>query len=455
MATRLLLIEDDPTVGTTLRDRLVAELGERATIEWAQTSQAAVAAADARPPRMVVMDLSIPKDAQDRPRVSEGERVIDHLNRAHPTVRLIVLSGQDRDEAVRLLLARRIDDYLFKNARWDEITVRLRKHFEAVVEPVSDPGTAIVGDSLPVRQLLGWVQRVAPEDTSVHLCGESGTGKELVARRIHELSRRADGPFIPVHCGAIPESLIESELFGHVAGAFSGATGNRKGRFQSAHGGTIFLDEIAEVPLSVQAKLLRVLEARQVEPLGSDKAIAIDIRIVTATHRRLRAEVEAGRFREDLYHRLVVFTVDLPPLRDRKEDIPVISQYILRQLGGKMAKRCSGLEPEAMELLSKQAWKGNVRELRNALEGACIRADGPILKATDFYLGGEMATPSPGALPGLGADDFSLEDHLAALEKQYLSEALRRVGGNGAEAGRLLGLKEHTFRAKARRYGLW
>ena len=459
MSVRVLVAEDDPVFGAELVRRLSAERADLA-ITLATDVEAALAAARREHPRLAVLDLALPRKPGERPRQAEGERLIETLARELPYLRRVVLSAQDRDDAVRLLLGHRVEDYLFKDSRWDEIVLRLSRHLEAVApqEEEVPADDAIVGESDAIRRVIAWVDRAAPEDTTVHVTGETGTGKELVARRLHARSRRAGGPFVAVHCGAIPETLVESELFGHVAGAFSGATGTRKGRFASAHGGTLFLDEIGEVPPAVQAKLLRVLETRAVEPLGADRATPVDVRLVTATHRDLEAEVAAGRFREDLLHRLAVFPVRLPSLRERREDLPLLVKTLLARLGARMARRATGLTPEAMARLAQHPFKGNIRELRNMLEGAALRADGPVIGETDLALPGvapAAAAGSPADPGALFTEGFQLESYIEGLEKKLLEEALRRAGGNGAEAGRLLGLKEHTFRARARRYGVW
>ena len=454
MSAQILVVEDDPVFGRELVRRLRTE-HPGVEVAIATDAESGLAAARREHPRLAVLDLSIPRRAGEKPRPQEGERLIEALALEAPYLRRVVLSAQDKDDAVRLLLTHRVEDYIFKDARWEEILLRLARHLEAVLpeeEEVADD--AIVGDSPAIRKVIAWIDRAAPEDTTVHVSGETGTGKELVARRLHAKSRRASGPFVAVHCGAIPETLVESELFGHVAGAFSGATGARKGRFASAHGGTLFLDEIGEVPAAVQAKLLRVLETRAVEPLGADKATPVDVRLVTATHRNLEAETAAGRFREDLLHRLAVFPIVLPPLRERPEDLPLLVKTLFARLNRRMARQSHTLSPGALARLAKHPFKGNIRELRNLLEGASLRADGPEIQEADLALPSLAGAGTPAVSSAL-VEGFQLEPYLEDLERKLIEEALRRAAGNGSEAGRLLGLKEHTFRARARRYGLW
>src|SRR5262249_24896994 len=253
----------------------------------------------------------------------------------------------------------------------------------------------LVGGSPAMDQLRQFIGRVAPYDVTILIRGESGTGKELVAHAIHAQSKRRRGPFIPLDCPALPETLVESELFGHERGAFPGATQRRLGRFELAHGGTLFLDEIGNLPLSTQMKLLRVLEDRAITRLGGRGQIPIDVRIVAATHVNFEEAIREGRFREDLYHRLNEFTIHAPPLRERIDDLPALVEHFLERIGDELGKRVPGMSPEALAALRAYPWPGNVRELRNALKRAAVLADGPITLAD---LPGEFRgrPPTPG-----------------------------------------------------------
>lgn len=312
----------------------------------------------------------------------------------------------------------------------------------------------LIGESLVMKKVFSVVRRVAQSDATVLVTGESGTGKELVARAIHGASARSRGNFVAVNCGAIPENLIESELFGHKKGAFTGADRDTLGLFRQADGGTIFLDEIGELPLLMQAKLLRVLQDRSVRPVGSTSDIPVNVRIVAATNRKLRAEVSAGRFREDLYFRLNVVQVALPPLRDRKEDLPVLVQAILRKLVG------PGVVPVVpagtMELLTQYAYPGNVRELENILERAVVLGGEVLLpEHLEFIRADEFARSETQIII---ADDISfpckLEVVLEALEKRYLEAALEEAGGGKKKAAELLGINFRSFRYRLGKLGI-
>jgi formate hydrogenlyase transcriptional activator len=301
----------------------------------------------------------------------------------------------------------------------------------------------IIGQSRALRAILKQVETVAPTDSTVLICGETGTGKELLARAIHDLSTRKNGTFVKLNCAAIPTGLLESEMFGHEKGAFTGAIAQRIGRFELAHRGTMFLDEIGEIPLELQTKLLRVLQEREFERLGSSRTLRTDARLVAATNRDLAAMVEERQFRADLFYRLHVFPITVPPLRDRREDIPVLVKYFVQQFGRRMNKRITSIPAEAMNALSRYHWPGNIRELQNFIERAVIVSPGAALQAPIRELkrtaaGGEVQT-------------------LAAAEREAIVRALRdaggKVGGDEGAAARL-GMKRTTLQARMRKLGV-
>lgn len=300
----------------------------------------------------------------------------------------------------------------------------------------------LIGSPESVAMIEEFVRRVAPSDATVLIRGESGVGKELVARRIHAMSGRRAGPFVVVNCAAIPRDLVESELFGHEKGAFTGAAGMRRGHFEAAGGGSLLLDEIGELPLEMQAKLLRAIETKTFYRVGGHREVTADVRVIAATNRNLREEVAQGRFREDLYYRLNVVELVLAPLRERVRDIPVIAEHWIRRLNEKMGKRIEGLDEGAMQLLSRYPWPGNVRELKNVLERAVIFARGPKLTAEDF---GSLQPTGEG-----GANSLSLE----TVEREHIRRVMRMTGGNKVEAARLLGINRSTLYEKLQRYGL-
>ncbi len=305
----------------------------------------------------------------------------------------------------------------------------------------------LVGSSRPMNVLYALIERIAPTPSTVFVTGESGTGKELVAAAIHYASPRAGRPFLSLNCAAVPTELFESELFGHARGSFTGAVRDRVGRFEAADGGTLFLDEIGEMPLAAQAKMLRVLQQRQFERLGEVRVRNADVRVITATNRDLKAEVAAGRFREDLYFRLRVIELRVPPLREHKVDIPQLVAHFLRIHADRAHRRITGAEPEVLRELMRRDWPGNVRELENQVEYAVALAAGETLTLADLPVPTENERPSP-QLPEALSLPCDLEAYIAAIERENIERALSAAGGVKAEAARLLGLSERVLRYK-------
>lgn len=318
----------------------------------------------------------------------------------------------------------------------------------------------IVGKSPAMKEVFDLVERVAPTKANVLLSGESGTGKERIARAIHFHSERRDGPFVPLNCGAVPENLIESELFGHVKGAFTGAETAKTGLFEAARGGTIFLDEIGELPMSLQPKLLRVLQERMIKPVGAVSELAVDARVVAATNKDLEAEVRAGRFREDLFFRLNVLQIDLPPLRSRREDIPLLAQTFLERYSKEYHRQVSSIDPEAMGKLLAFRYPGNVRQLENIIERGVALATGKVLTVAqlprevvaDDSMPRRSAPPpdASGTFPDEGID---LERTVESYEYSLIRQALEKAGGVKTRAAELLGVSFRQFRYKLAKYG--
>ena len=308
------------------------------------------------------------------------------------------------------------------------------------------PFGGIMGCSPAIEEALNVVARVAPSRATVLLRGESGTGKELMARAVHEASPRAAHPFVAVNCAALNKGLIESELFGHEKGAFTGADARRIGRFEQADGGTLFLDELAEIPLDVQVKLLRVLQERKVERVGSGVEIEVDVRLIGATNRDLEALVAQGTFREDLFYRLNVVAVDLPPLRHRKGDIPLLADHFLARYAEENAKAIGEISKEALDLLTRYAYPGNVRELQNIVERAVVMARGPVVTRADLPAEVQKAVAGPAA--------DTLLAQVEELEKTAIAQALERAGGVQSRAAAMLGLTERNLRYKLKKYRL-
>ncbi|MCM2289508.1 MAG: sigma-54 dependent transcriptional regulator [Sulfuritalea sp.] len=320
-----------------------------------------------------------------------------------------------------------------------------------------DSVEGMVGNSATIREVCARIKRIAPTPSTVLIHGESGTGKELAARALHRMSPRADGPFVPINCAAIAEDLIESELFGHVKGAFTGAAAGREGLFYYARGGTLFLDEISELPLLLQAKLLRVLEERKVRPVGSEQEVPVDVRVVVATNRNLLEEVAAGNFRRDLYYRLQVVEVLMPPLRERIEDLPDLVHYFIAQLSARLGVSDFACDTAVLDRLAHYSWPGNVRELKNLIERSLILG----YCADDFVFDEEAAVspaPTAGGTTSSCAEgitpDAGGEDSLAAIERRHILGVLENCKGNKSEAARRLGVSRKTLERKCAAWGV-
>ncbi len=306
----------------------------------------------------------------------------------------------------------------------------------------------MVGRSQKMRTIFRLVEKAAQSDAPVFICGESGTGKELVARAIHDLGPRSDEPYVQFNCAALNEALLESELFGHVKGAFTGAFRHRQGRFEAAHGGDIFLDEIGDLPMSVQVKLLRVLETKTFERVGDNRQLSVDVRIITATNKLLPELIAQGRFREDLFYRINVIPIHLPSLRERKEDIPLLAEHFIHRLRIKSQKDIKGLSPVTLRMFMDYSWPGNVRELKSTLEYAFVLADHGHIEPE--HLPSNVAVPVPGEGEGIALEAFSGGDD----QKTQLVRALRQAGGNKSEAARILGINRVTVLNRMRKYGI-
>ena len=316
-----------------------------------------------------------------------------------------------------------------------------------------DPGdrvfdfSGVIGPSPRIREIFQLLEMVAPSEATVLLLGETGTGKELVAQAIHRNSPRVNGPFVAVNCAALPETLLESELFGHERGAFTGAANRKEGRFVLAHHGTLFLDEVGELSLPIQAKILRVLQAREFEPLGSTRTVKVDVRIITATNRDLEKMVREGRFREDLYYRLNVFPVVLPPLRERQEDLPALAEYFLKKFSEKNRREGISIAPEVLEAFRRYTWPGNIRELENVMERAVIVCQGSVITLENL----PPAVQQQGGWLETGEGE---EPELPELERQLISRTLERVAGQRQQAAEILGISLDELNLKIRSYRL-
>jgi len=340
---------------------------------------------------------------------------------------------------MRLVIHKELD---VRNLREENRTLR-----EALGKRYSHPN--VVARSPKMQEVLATVERVAPTNSTVLLGGESGVGKDLVARAIHEKSRRANGPFLKINSTAIPENLLESELFGFEKGAFTGAIASKPGKFELADKGTLFLDEIGDVPPVTQVKLLRVLQEREFERLGGTKTVKVDVRLIAATNKDLREALEQGTFREDLYYRLNVVPIDIAPLRERREDVPDLVNLFISRFAGESGKGIESISPQAMQILANYHWPGNVRELQNIVERGCALSKGPQLEAGDIHLDVRPSKAANG-VTGFLPEGMTLEQ----WEDEMVQEALRRANGNKSQAARLLGLSRNALRYRLSKIGI-
>ena len=401
---------------------------------------------------LVVTDLKLPG--------MSGLEFLQAVKRQNAALPVVVMTAFGTVETAVEAMKTGASDYVLKPFSLTEMRMVIHKELdvrnlreenrtlrEALGKKYSHPN--IVSRSPKMQEVLATVERVAPTNSTVLLGGESGVGKDLIARAIHEKSRRASGPFLKINSTAIPENLLESELFGFEKGAFTGAVASKPGKFELADKGTLFLDEIGDVPPATQVKLLRVLQEREFERLGGTKTIKVDVRLIAATNRDLRAALEQGTFREDLYYRLNVVPIDIAPLRERKEDIPELVNLFITRFATDSGKAVVSIAPAAMQILINYHWPGNVRELQNIIERACALAKGSVLEPADIHLDVRPAKAVNGA-GGFLPDGMTLEQ----WEDEMVQEALRRANGNKSQAARLLGLSRNALRYRLSKIGI-
>ena len=446
MKYRLLIVDDE----TDSRDAL-SELADRwgYEVQTAGDGTEALRRAIEWHPDVILTDLVMPN--------MDGLWLLRALRAELPDCPVVLLTGRGTVQTAVQAIKEGAYDFIEKPLEISRLRVVLDRALEKK-ETMREvqllrrrlaalaPGTDMIGSGPAMQRVFELVQKVAPANASVVITGESGTGKEIVARAIHSLSSRKERPFVALNCGAIPATLIESELFGYERGAFTGADQRRLGNFELAHGGTLFLDEIGELPLEMQGKFLRVLEERRFRRLGGKSEVEVDVRVICATNRDLKEEIKKGRFREDLYFRLHVFTIHLPPLKERREDVPLLVHHFIEKFNAETGKHVQGTSPGAMSVLQGYAWPGNIRELRNTVERAMILTDGDTID--EEHLPPDVR-PSHGEAAVLRVP---LGVQLRDVEKDYILASLQRNGGNKARTAEMLGISEKTLYNKLNRY---
>ncbi len=449
MKEKILVVDDEQSHRTMLKAVLSKEGYD---ISEADDGISAVKAVENESFDLILMDIRMSD--------MDGLEALGQIKKTSPSIPVIMMTAYASIKTAVEALKSGAYDYLTKPLDIDELKILIQKALEHyrlqeenvfLKERLADrfDFSKIVGKSRRMKELFENLSLIAPSDATILICGESGTGKELVANAIHQNSPRAQKPFIKVSCAALPETLLESELFGHERGAFTGALARKAGRFQLADGGTLFLDEVNVMSSTTQVKLLRVLQEREFEPLGSTKTIHVDIRLITATNKELEGEVKEGRFREDLFYRLNVVPIHLPPLRERKEDIPLLSEHFFRLYQEKNKKSVKGFLPKTIDTLMRYDWPGNIRELENVIERAILLCRSEYITPKDLPppLQGEEIEEHPliSIPPGMT---------LEQVEREAIIQTLEETGGNRTQTAQILGISRKTLQNKLKEYGL-
>jgi two-component system response regulator AtoC len=451
----ILVADDDPSIRNLLQSFLESE-GFR-TVE-AKAGRDVIPAVTKHRPDVVIMDVRMPG--------MSGLEVLDQMKRLSIDISVLMMTAYGTSSVAIEAIQRGAYDYVTKPFELDDLlaTVRrtldhqeLARRVKAADETISDPLNSIIGNTPPMQQVYKTIGRVARTDATILVTGESGTGKELVAAAIHANSHRRNGPYVKVPCASLTETLLESELFGHEAGSFTSALKTRKGRFEMADKGTILLDEIGEMSLNTQKKLLRVLQEREFERVGSNTPIKIDTRVIASTNRKLADEVTEGKFREDLYYRLNVIAIELPPLRERMEDVPLLVEHFLQKYQADSPNGNPRISEEALESLMSYHWPGNVRELENTVHRAIILARGSVITPSHVVFTGAPGKSSAQIDQHIAekvALGMPLKEIVAEAERQAIEAALERAGGNRSQAAKQLGIYRRLLYAKIKEYGL-
>ncbi|WP_127959644.1 sigma 54-interacting transcriptional regulator [Serratia microhaemolytica] len=441
---QILVVEDDSSHGKVLQ-MLLAGWGYQ--VSMADNGIAAIEQVKSQPFDLILSDVRMAE--------MSGIEALKAIKAYNPAIPILIMTGYSTVESAVAAIKAGAYDYLTKPLDFDMLQLTLERALEHTALKVENHHLKqrlqfdeqnMIGRSAPMRQLMEMIAMIAPSEATVLISGESGTGKELIANVVHANSLRKDRPLVTVNCAALSETLLESELFGHEKGAFTGADKRREGRFMAADGGTLFLDEIGEISPLMQVKLLRAIQQREIQRVGSNQTLAVDVRLIAATNRDLLAEVEAGRFRQDLYYRLNVVTVESPPLRARREDIPLLANHFLEKFAARNRKLVKGFTPQAMDLLLKYSWPGNVRELENSVERGVILLSGEFISEKELPL--SISQHSEAARFNRREQQIQ---PLEQVEKQAILAALEKTAGNKSEAAKQLGITRKTLLAKLQR----
>jgi two-component system nitrogen regulation response regulator NtrX len=455
MRERILIVDDEPGVRTSL----TGILGDEGySVETVDSGEACLAALEGRRFDLLLLDVWLPG--------ADGLETLARIRDLDPDLPVVVISGHGTIETAVKAVRLGAQDFVEKPLSLEKTLLAVRNALRQrrletevrVLKQQLDRRYVMVGESPAMHQLRAEIAQAAPSNGRALVFGENGTGKELVARAIHAQSHRAPGPFVEVNCAAIPEDLIESELFGHTKGAFTGALAARKGKFELADGGTLFLDEIADMSLKTQAKVLRALQEHRIEPVGGMGSVEVDVRVIAATNKNLEEEIRAGRFRDDLYFRLNVIPFHVPPLRERREDVPLLTRHFMDVLSAEHGRRPKAIAQEVLDLLSPLPWPGNVRELRNIVERLVIMTPGDRIEVRHLPASLLEAAPAEGALAEASRREPADVGPLAAareeFERRYILRKYRECGGNMSRTAEVLGVERSNLYRKMKAYGL-
>jgi len=450
MKLNVLIVDDEKNIREGLGKALEMEGYE---IYLAEDGEAAKKQIEKYEIDLVIADLKMPK--------MSGEELLKYITSSYPTIPVIILTGHGTIENAVNAMRNGAYDFLTKPVNLDRLALLVKRALakrELVLKHTAlqdevariqkkQQYSNIIGKSAQMKKILEMLNQIAPTKASVLITGESGVGKELVADAVHNLSNRRDKPFVKVHCAALTESLLESELFGHEKGAFTGAIARKRGRFELANTGTILLDEIGEINQNVQIKILRVLQEKKFERVGGEETLEVDVRIIAATNKELKSEIEKGNFREDLFYRLNVVNIHVPPLRERKEDIPLIAASFLKEFAEENNKDLQGIEPKALSVLYNYSWPGNVRELQNCIESAVVMSKSSVLTTDDLPPSVQSDSDSDYIKLTIGT---SMEE----AEKRMIVNTLRAYNGNKSKTAEILGIGRKTLHRKIAEYGI-